>query len=251
MSQDLLLSSSQSESLARLAQYVRMTIRSLAGEDPESATNPSADLESFQISSDSASASAPYPEGYREGGYSGSPPPLEDWALEREIEITRLEKENEELRGLLGIGQDENLMKESFMSNGSMSGSVFFGGEEGTSSPSGSRPGSPALARLTQGMPIRRGLLSQNRARMMGGGNVGSPGPGGNSALSGGPVPNRPGSGMGEAQVGPFIAAAPPGSASIQVGPGQVQGQGQQQWPANDAVQRKMTMGSYFKEFPT
>ena len=79
---------------------------------------------------------------HREGGYTGSPQPLDDWALEREIEIVKLEKENEELRKLLDIAQGntpeyaEEAMREW---------------EKTT------------LSKLSG--PTRRGLLSNNRAR--------------------------------------------------------------------------------------
>lgn len=74
-----------------------MAMRSLGGEDPEASSSSSED--------DDEGDNDAHPPGYREGGYSGSPP-REDWALAREIEIVRLEKENEELRRMLGIAQE-------------------------------------------------------------------------------------------------------------------------------------------------
>lgn len=224
-----------------------MTIRSLAGEDPDSADDgasypslPEMQQQAESSSQQQSQQSQQYPEGYREGGYSGSPPPLEDWALEREIEITRLEKENEELRRLLSIGEDEDLMKENIANSNSSVGA--WGDHESSSSPSGSRSGSPSpsLARLAQGMPIRRGLLSQNRARMMGGGGGGGQGASVGQSLS------RPGSGLGGGQGGPFSISPVPGPGQVQI-----QMQGPPQWGGQDPTQKKMAMGSYFKEFPT
>lgn len=210
LNQELLLSTTQSESLARLGHYLRMTMRSLHGEDPEAAEdNPS--YQSFLASQQHPSgasqrATSPpnsQPEGYREGGYAGEPLPLEDWALEREIEITRLEKENEELRRLLSIGEDEDLMKDA----------------------PNMWDASASLSRLPQNMPVRRGLLSHNRARMMSQ-NGQSRGPGSTGLGIGG-------------QGGP--AASSPNQFGIM--------SNQSQWGQPDPTQKKV--GSYFKEFPT
>jgi len=76
-------------SLQRLAQSLRALYRSLIGEEPEPADeDKEADVQSLI---DALSSDTP-PPNYRQ-----------DWALERETEITRLEKENEELRKELGI----------------------------------------------------------------------------------------------------------------------------------------------------
>jgi hypothetical protein len=182
-------------------------MRSLQGEDPEAAE----DVPSFQSfptsqSQPRASSQGPAepqespPEGYREGGYSGQPPPLEDWALEREIEITRLEKENEELRRLLSIGEDEDLRKDAW-------------------------DPSVSFSRLPQNMPLRRGLLSQNRVRMM----------------------SQGGQGRGHGPTGLGITGqGGPGTSN----PGQfTMTSGQSPWGQPDPTQKKV--GSYFKEFPT
>jgi hypothetical protein len=84
---DLSTNTAYSASLSRLSELLRMTLRSLGGEDPES-TQP--DPNEPSLSDDNAP------------GYSGTSG-REDWALDREIEIARLEQENEELRKLLGI----------------------------------------------------------------------------------------------------------------------------------------------------
>lgn len=63
----------------------------MIGEDPDAADEQADDSEAdIQSLVDTLSESAPLNF-------------QEDWALERESEITRLEKENEELRGMLGI----------------------------------------------------------------------------------------------------------------------------------------------------
>lgn len=71
-------------SLQRLSEKLRMLLRSLAGEDTETLGEVSSDqLENLG-------------ELLEDGD-------REDWALERECEIERITKENEELRRLLGI----------------------------------------------------------------------------------------------------------------------------------------------------
>lgn len=84
---ELTTSTAYSQSISRLSDLLRHALRSLNGEDPTS--SPSAEDEP-SLSDDNA-------PGY--AGTSGR----EDWALEREAEVVRLELENEELRRLLGI----------------------------------------------------------------------------------------------------------------------------------------------------
>lgn len=76
--------SSVSLVLARVSQLLRMVARSMGGEDPEPAL--------------------PMTEGgsHNGRGYSG-PSDVTDWALERECELVRLEKENEELRRMVDV----------------------------------------------------------------------------------------------------------------------------------------------------
>lgn len=232
LNQDLVLSSAQSESLARLAHLVRMSLRSLAGEeDPEA--------EDQQFPSSSSPRTSPPPlsqsqvhlsqqEGYREGGYSGSPPPLEDWALEREIEITRLEKENEELRRLLAISNGEEVPGASLGS-----GSMSFGSDSGLWE--GSAGG---YQRPQQSFP-RRGLLAQNRMRMANGSmaqRMNGLGVGGGAGGGGG----------GGVSVGGGQVGGNAGGQQYMVGP---QGPSPSPWGTPDPTQKKV--GSYFKEFPT
>lgn len=76
------------DSLQRLAVALRALYRTLIGEDPESSDSEPLDLHALiQALSDE------------------SAPPIvqDDWALEREAEISRLQQENEELRKMLGI----------------------------------------------------------------------------------------------------------------------------------------------------
>jgi len=165
--------------------------------------NPSQIKKPGDTSQRANSPANPPPEGYREGGYAGEPPPLEDWALEREIEITRLEKENEELRQLLSIGEDEELMKDA----------------------ANMWDASASLSRLAQNIPVRRGLLSQNRVRMM--------------------SQNGQSRGLGSAGLGIGAQGGPgassPNQFAIMNSPSQ--------WGQPDPTQKKV--GSYFKEFPT
>ncbi|KAF9225390.1 hypothetical protein BS17DRAFT_778534 [Gyrodon lividus] len=90
-SSDLATETQTALHLQRLAQNLRALYRSMAGEDPEFIDeNPDDtpfDVQSLIHALDNDAAS-----GFRE-----------DWTLERESEIARLEKENEELRKMLGI----------------------------------------------------------------------------------------------------------------------------------------------------
>jgi hypothetical protein len=94
-----------SESLQRLAFYLRGLLKSMVGENPEifdtgydGSEFPSANVEELYTLLETLDERSGYL------GVEGS----QDWALERECEISRLEKENEELRRLLGI-DDANM----------------------------------------------------------------------------------------------------------------------------------------------
>jgi len=76
----LAVSTGQSESLARLSRSFRQFIRASGGEDAD--RQPPEQPEDFD---------------------AWSPNPDADWALEREIELARLERENMELRRMLGV----------------------------------------------------------------------------------------------------------------------------------------------------
>ncbi|KAL0951779.1 hypothetical protein HGRIS_008450 [Hohenbuehelia grisea] len=98
MSSDLTTSTNFARSVHRLSHHLRNLLRSMAGEIPDAEmlvepdfnqdTEP-VDIEELQSLIDALDAKS------IEGG--------NDWVVERETEITRLEKENEELRKMLGI----------------------------------------------------------------------------------------------------------------------------------------------------
>jgi len=80
--QDLVTSTTVSESLVRISHLLRQYLRSLGGED---ADPPMTRIDDEENREPWASATA------------------SDHALEREIELARLEKENEELRRMMGL----------------------------------------------------------------------------------------------------------------------------------------------------
>jgi len=88
VTQDLALSSSISESLVRLSNHLRQFLRSLQGEEPS---------RSSRIMDSADEEEGDFRDGWtsREAGT--------DQALEREIELARLERENGELRRMLGL----------------------------------------------------------------------------------------------------------------------------------------------------
>jgi len=105
---DLTASENTSQAFQRLSKNLRGLFRSMAGEDPDDpgvisdfqhqvedgaeTDDSDTDLQTLLQALDKENT----------GGYIGTEG-REDWALERECEIARLEKENEELRRLLGI----------------------------------------------------------------------------------------------------------------------------------------------------
>lgn len=107
MSTDLSASTSVAQSVQRLAHHLRCLLRAMAGEEPDEAhfhnMDPDydgslmVDLKELEALVDALDESGAL-------GYHGSEG-REDWALERESEILRLEQENEELRRLLEIDQ--------------------------------------------------------------------------------------------------------------------------------------------------
>ena len=101
------------QSLQRLSHHLRGLLRSLAGEDPDP-TDPlfDADVDPDYEPEDSVDLGElenllETLDERSQGGYPGADGRAE-WAVERESEIARLEKENEEMRKLLGI-DEENL----------------------------------------------------------------------------------------------------------------------------------------------
>lgn len=83
--QELSTSTALSESFARLSHLLRLILRSQAGEDVEPPTEPR------NLDDD---------EEDREPWATIDP---SDYSMEREIELARLEKENEELRRMIGL----------------------------------------------------------------------------------------------------------------------------------------------------
>ena len=79
---DLDTSTAISHSLTRLSYFLRQVLRSQSGEDTESPVTRTDDNENREPWTVSAAS---------------------DYALERDIELARLEKENEELRRLMGL----------------------------------------------------------------------------------------------------------------------------------------------------
>lgn len=106
-SSDLTNSTNVSRSLYRLSHHLRALLRSLAGENP--------DADRYNVDPDYDGSNLVDPAELlrlvealdQKAGYAGTDG-REDWAIEREYEITRLERENEELRRLLKI-DPENL----------------------------------------------------------------------------------------------------------------------------------------------
>ncbi|KAL6307635.1 hypothetical protein BKA93DRAFT_815671 [Sparassis latifolia] len=100
---DLSSNNAVTHSLQRISENLRALLRTLAGEESDLSDNSEA----------SRAASAADSDGEDERGLNQTDGELlegllgrQDWALERESEIARLEKENEELRKILGIDRE-------------------------------------------------------------------------------------------------------------------------------------------------
>ncbi|KAF9056013.1 hypothetical protein BJ165DRAFT_1521967 [Panaeolus papilionaceus] len=110
VSSESLINPNMVKSLQRLSSHLRGLLKTMAGENPDSYENldPDYDGSGFgaidlqELSNLLESLSSKVP------GYEGEG--RVDWAHERECEISRLEKENDELRRMLGI--DEATMAE-------------------------------------------------------------------------------------------------------------------------------------------
>jgi hypothetical protein len=88
---EFLSSPNATQSLQRLLRQLRALLQSLNGEDPAPEENDSEfNLETFKAALSTITDELDVPS-------------QEDWAIEREAEIARLEKENEELRNILKI----------------------------------------------------------------------------------------------------------------------------------------------------
>ncbi|KAF9021758.1 hypothetical protein BDZ89DRAFT_957210 [Hymenopellis radicata] len=104
LSTDLTSSTNMSRSLQNLSHSLRNLLRSMAGENPEEDEHPNDsesdyDCQEELITPSQLESLLNYLDKSEHYGDAGR----EDWATEREYEISRLERENEELRKMLGI----------------------------------------------------------------------------------------------------------------------------------------------------
>ncbi|KAK7465262.1 hypothetical protein VKT23_005241 [Stygiomarasmius scandens] len=111
LSSELSSTVNMTQTLQRLSHYLRCLLRTMAGETPEEDENgnPNHDPEYGFIDPSELSSLLNALEGKIDPEQGGSLAILasrDDWALEREYEIERLEKENEQLRKALGIDQE-------------------------------------------------------------------------------------------------------------------------------------------------
>lgn len=100
-SNDLALSINTHQSLHRLSHSLRNLLRSMAGENPSNLETDNESQETASINPEELFALVDTLDD-KNSAYPGTEG-RQDWALEREYEIERLERENEELRHLLGI----------------------------------------------------------------------------------------------------------------------------------------------------
>ncbi|KAF7347479.1 hypothetical protein MVEN_01504100 [Mycena venus] len=106
LSMDLASGTDLARSLQRVSQLLRGMLRSMAGEDTD-LPNPDPDYDGGEsgvgfVDPSDLEALVNALDETGQPGYTGTEG-REDWAFERECEITRLEQENAELRRLLGI----------------------------------------------------------------------------------------------------------------------------------------------------
>jgi hypothetical protein len=216
MSSDLSTAANISIALQRLSRHLRGLLRSMGGEEPEH-------LDDTDMEEDGSGGFDP--EEFRRlleaFEREADNEPREDWALERESEISRLERENEELRVLLGIDQttiaDNGITVEvgpyplllpptSRSRSGSGHGSIGMGGSDGwggrpqsssfmmgggPGGGSGGQPQQPTQHILQRAMDIGQpGRVQGRRPAMFGSGQRGSGGIGrGGTSLWGTPPP--------------------------------------------------------------
>ncbi|KAH9486417.1 hypothetical protein JR316_0000481 [Psilocybe cubensis] len=101
------LSPNITQSLHRLSLYLRGLLKTMAGENYDPFQNPDPDYDGASINGVDLQELSNLLEALDERGTGGYPgiEGRQDWALERECEISRLERENEELRRMLGIDE--------------------------------------------------------------------------------------------------------------------------------------------------
>lgn len=216
---DLSSNTAATLSLHRLAHNLRSLIRSMNGELPDDAEpspppDPSQAHDPSLLPSSSSSSSVPTPE-----ELNSLLKTREDWAIEREHEIARLDSENEYLRRVLGIDR-ASAAANGWLDDESRELSFFHGRRHfatapyRTSSPAGqlgvvrgNLPSFEAVAHMVGG--------SSNMGMGMGIGIGPAPGPGaGGPAPGPPPLPGTPGGGP----------VGMPGGSVIQPGMRGVQG---------------------------
>lgn len=102
----LLANTNTAQSLYRLTRHLRGLLKTMAGEEFDSLQNPDLEYDEYTVSEHDIQELYNCVEAAidQNGGYPGLEGRL-DWATERECEIARLEKENEDLRRMLGIDE--------------------------------------------------------------------------------------------------------------------------------------------------
>lgn len=103
MQADLNNNAAVAQSLQRLSKNLRALIQSMHGEDSPESSDSHFDLENDFEPTEDPRLHPPEPPKSEEEQLLDLLDHRDDWAIERESEIARLEKENEELRKMLGI----------------------------------------------------------------------------------------------------------------------------------------------------
>ncbi|KAF8956083.1 hypothetical protein BDZ97DRAFT_1672209 [Flammula alnicola] len=108
LSSDLVSNTNMSQSIQRLCHYLRGLLKTMAGENYDPYQNVDSDYDGLGFDGVDLEELTNLLETLDERGAGGYPDTTgrEDWALERECEISRLERENEELRRMLGIDEE-------------------------------------------------------------------------------------------------------------------------------------------------
>lgn len=106
-SSNFVINPNMAQSLQRLSQHLRGLLKTMAGENYDPFQNVDPDYDGLGIDSLDLRELNNLLEALDEQGAAGYPgnEGRQDWALERECEISRLETENEELRKILGIDE--------------------------------------------------------------------------------------------------------------------------------------------------
>ncbi|KDR85558.1 hypothetical protein GALMADRAFT_132240 [Galerina marginata CBS 339.88] len=107
LSSDLTINPNMAQSLQRLSHYLRGLMKTMAGENYDPYQNVDPDYDGLGIEAVDLQELTTLLESLDERSTAGYPGTegRQDWAIERECEISRLEQENEELRQMLGIDE--------------------------------------------------------------------------------------------------------------------------------------------------